>query len=234
MAQTFIDERSGRWVSPSLPDELADEPEAQTGIEKVRRLEREHAECLAAHTAAESARDEEIARDRAALAAARLTGSKKLPTADGIEKAEKAVKEAKRQLDAADDARREAAEELVALVTAHREIWAGRAEESAEVTQAEVAAALKAYLEAIDRRTRARERARWLREFPTRRAFKPHTGPLAHVGRLDPIPRADVTYGLLVDAGLADPPPRTLKEQVEARGLTPAAVIGGPSRDEAA
>ena len=230
---TFLNERSGRFVMPALPDELA-EPEAETAVDNGKRLEREFQEAFAAHAAAEQALQEAIAEDRAKLAAARLAGTKKLPAPEGIEKAEQALKEAQRQLDAADDARRQAAGELVDLVAEHREVWAARAEEEAEIVQADVAASLTTYLEAVERRTRARSRARWYREFPATKGFRPQTPPLFHVGRLEPVPRADVAYALQVDAGLADPPPRTLKEHVEARGLTPAPVIGGPSEEAVA
>jgi hypothetical protein len=62
----------------------------------------------------------------------------------------------------------------------------------------------------------------------------PQTPHVRHIGRLDPVAFDEVVHGLEVRCGLADPPPRTLKEHVEARGLTPAAVIGGPSGEETA
>ena len=231
----FISDTTLRYVPPELPVDVSAWPELAEAAENHRRLEREFRECAAAHEAAVAALQQAVADDRAKLAQARLDGAKKLPGADAIEKAEAAVKEAKRQVDAADDARRQAAMVVVEVVETNRVAWLPEADGAIETARVDEAAALTAYLEAATASTIARQVRHWLQHFPEKGSrVKGVPVPLRHVGRLDPIAWGDVVYGLSVRAGLAAPPPRTLREQVEARGLTPAAVIGGPSEGEAA
>jgi hypothetical protein len=83
-------------------------------------------------------------------------------------------------------------------------------------------------LGAVVRSTTAQEVVAWLRGFPDKRNYRPTTSHVRHVGRSDPIAFDDLVYALKVRCGLADPPPRTLAEQVRASGRVPAPeVVGG-------
>lgn len=169
-----------------------------------------------------------VAEDRARLAEARLQGRKKLPAPDGVEAAQATLVETERQRDAADDARRRGAEIAVETLEQHRDEYGRVAEDADEAARSDEAAALSAYLDAVERSTAARETLAWLREFPEKRGYRPNTAPLRYVGRIDPIPFSDLVYALKVRCGLADPPPRSLAEHVRAAGREPAPeVVGG-------
>lgn len=230
---------SGRRTTPNFPPDelLASWPEIAELAEKAgnaRRLEREHQETLAAEATAETALAESVATDRAELAAARFKGSKKLPDLKGVQAARDALEEAKRQREAADAARRLGAAAAVACLEANRASWLRTIEEAEEKARAEEAKRLASYLEGVDARSLVAEFRRWLADFPTRRAFKPGAGALAHVDRREAIGWETIVRALRIRAGVEAPPPRTLEEQVEARGLVPAPEIGGPARGAAA
>lgn len=234
MSDYFTSETTLRYRAPELPPDLSAWPELAEAADTHRRLEREHSEAAAAYSAASAALQESIASDRAALAKARLAGAKKLPGSESVQKAEAAVRETKRQLDAADDARRQGVLLVIESVEKNRAAWVAMAQELAEKACADEAAALTAYLETVDASTHARETAAWFEGFPEpKRQYRPHPGRV-HAGRGEPVPFAEIADGLRIRAGLAPPPARTLREHVEAKGLTPAAVIGGPSEGEAA
>ena len=201
---------SGRQVAPGFPDELADWPDLARAVANATRLEREFHEADAGHVAAKSALDGAVAEDRARLAEAKLKGRKRLPDAQGIDAAKAALDEAERQRDAADDARRRAAEIVLETLEEHRTEYVGLAEEAIERAHHDEAEALTAYLECVEGSTRARETYAWMRDFPQKRGYQPSTAPLRHVSRLEPIPFSDLVYGLKVRCGLADPPQQRL------------------------
>ena len=174
--------------------------------------------------AAQAALDSAIADDRARLAEARLRGQKKLPDGKNVGVARATLDETERQRSAAEEARRRGAEIVVETLQQHREKWVPDADETVESARVDEAAALTTYLEAVERSTRARETLAWLKGFPEKRGYRPKTPQVFHVGRLEPVPFDDLVYGLKVRCGLADPPPRTLAEQVRAAGQAEAAV----------
>jgi hypothetical protein len=176
--------------------------------------------------AAQAALDAAIAEDRARLAEAKLKGQKKLPDAMNVGMAKAALEESERQRAAAEDARRRGAEIVVETLQQHREEYVPEARRALASAHAEEAAALTAYLEAVERSTIARETLAWLERFPDKRGYRPITPQVFHVGRLDPIPFNDVAHGLKVRCGLAEPPPRTLAQHAHASGREPAQAIG--------
>jgi hypothetical protein len=230
----FVSELTQRYVPPAMPDNLGAWPELKAAADNLRRLEREYSEEAAAAAKAKAEVAQKIADKRAAYTAAKLAGKKTLPKDDGVAKARTDLEEAEDRLAAADAARRQAAQAIVEAIAAHRAEWTPKAEELAERAQAEEADALDAYLAKVESTTRARATAGWLALFPEVKQFKPYPPHLQHVGRRDPVPWAELAHALRIRAGLEAPPPRTLKEQVEARGLIPAQVIGGPGGGEAA
>jgi hypothetical protein len=222
---------TGRTVKPEFPTDLAPWPELAEAVENARRVERGYQEALAAHSAGEAALKTSIGEDRARLAEAKLKGAKAMPKPDGVQAAKTALEEAERQRNASDDARRRASQIVLETLEAHRAEYIGVAEAAVERARADEATALKAYLETVAMTTVARETLAWIRDFPTKRSFRPTTGHLQHVGRRDGIPFSELAHGLEVRAGLADPPPRSLKEHVEAAGLVPSPLIGGPAKE---
>ncbi len=215
---------SGRRVSVDFPPELAAWPELAKVVENARRLERELQEAGTAHLAAQAALDVAIAEDHARLAEAKLKGQKKLPDGKDLGLARAALDEAERQRSAAEEARSRGAEIVVETLQQHREDYVPEADKAVASARVDEAAALTAYLEAVERCTRARETRAWLNGFPEKRGYRPTTPRVFHVGRLEPIPFDDLVHGLKVRCGLADPPPRTLAEQVRAAGQTEATV----------
>jgi hypothetical protein len=200
---------SGRRITPKFPLDLTPWPELSKAVESARRLEREFQESCAAHLAADTALQAAIAQDRERLAEARLQARKKLPDAKGIDAAKAALDEAERQRNAADDARRRAAEIVLETLEEHRAEYVRVAEEAVERAHLNEADALTAYLESVEQSTRTRETYAWIRDFPEKRGHQPNTTPLRYVGRLEPIPFSDLVYGLKVRCGLADPPRHT-------------------------
>lgn len=53
-----------------------------------------------------------------------------------------------------------------------------------------------------------------MRRFPEKRTYRLTFSHVRHVGRNEPIAFDDLVYALKVRCGLADPPPRTLPEQI--------------------
>jgi hypothetical protein len=216
---------SGRRITPEFPDDLSAWPELAKTVSNAQRLEREFQEAGAAHLATESALEVAVADDRARLAEKRLKGRKKVPEARAVGNAKASLDEAERQRNAADDARRRAAEIVVETLEQHRADYVQKGDETLEAARSDEAAALLAYLEAVGRSATAQEVLTWLRGFPEKRNYRPTTPHVRNIGRNEPIGFDELVDALKVRCGLADPPPRTLGDHVRAASREPAEAI---------
>lgn len=127
-----------------------------------------------------------------ALPTLRVKGQKKLPDARGVADARASLAEAECQRSAADDARQRGAEIVVETLKQHRAVYVRAAEDAVDSARIDEAAALTAYLGAVERSTVAGETLAWLQGFPEKRNYRPNTTYVRHVGRLEPISFSDL------------------------------------------